>query len=200
MFTQNKAFFISRLWDFLGKWKGYSSKLTKFAQILGNLNNTSEPILVQRFSKIKGYNALTVPILLYGREIWALRRKDKKRLARIKMKFFRRAGCTLRGQKMYEEILEELKGKSVDEKLRTYKSNWLRHVTRMNNNRMPTIMLNYKLKGWRRFGRPLKRLLTRPKQAYRGLTREGCQRIGSSVWNTNHTVVRPIRAVPNVWK
>jgi hypothetical protein len=54
--------------------------------------------------------------------------------------------------------LEELKVKSVDEKLRRYKSNWL-HVTRMNNNRMPKVMLNYRPNARRQLGRPLKRLL-----------------------------------------
>jgi hypothetical protein len=41
-----------------------------------------------------------------------------------------------------EEILEELEVEPIDEKLRIYKSNWLRHVTRMNNNRVSKIMLN----------------------------------------------------------
>jgi hypothetical protein len=36
--------------------------------------------------------------------------------------------------------LEELKVEPVDEKLRRYKSNWLQHVTRMNN-MMQKIML-----------------------------------------------------------
>jgi hypothetical protein len=44
----------------------------------------------------------------------------------------------------------------VDEKLRRYKSNWLRYVTRKNNDRMPKIMLNYTPHGERRLGRPLK--------------------------------------------
>jgi len=44
----------------------------------------------------------------------------------------------------------------ADEKLGTYKSNWLQHVTRKNNDRMPKIMLNYMPYGGRRFGRPLK--------------------------------------------
>jgi hypothetical protein len=30
------------------------------------------------FLRIKAYNALAVPILLYGNEIWALRLRDKK--------------------------------------------------------------------------------------------------------------------------
>jgi hypothetical protein len=45
-----------------------------------------------------------------------------------------------------------------EEKIRRYKSNWLRHVTRMNN-MTPKIMLNYRSNGLRRFVRPLKRLL-----------------------------------------
>jgi len=52
-----------------------------------------------------------------------------------------------------------LKVEPVEEKLRRYKSNWLLHVTRMNNNRMPKIMLNYRPNGQRRLGRLLKRLL-----------------------------------------
>jgi len=46
--------------------------------------------------------------------------------------------------------LEELKVESVG-KQRRYKSNWLRPVTRINN-RMPKIMLNYRLSGWRWLG------------------------------------------------
>ena len=36
-----------------------------------------KPTLVQKFSRIKVYNALAVPTLLYGSEIWTLRKKDK---------------------------------------------------------------------------------------------------------------------------
>jgi hypothetical protein len=48
-----------------------------------------------------------------------------------------------------------------DEKLRRYKSNWLRHATRMNNNRMPKIMLNYRPNGRRQREKPLKETITR---------------------------------------
>jgi hypothetical protein len=64
----------------------------------------------------------------------------------------------LRKDKSNEGILEELKVEPVEEKLRRYKSNCLQHVTRMNNNRMPKIMLTYRPNGRRRLGRPLKRL------------------------------------------
>jgi len=45
---------------------------------LGNLNNNFKPTVVQRFSGIKLYNALAVPILLYGSEIQTLRKNYKK--------------------------------------------------------------------------------------------------------------------------
>jgi len=73
------------------------------------------------------------------------------------MKNFRRtAGYTLLDHKSNEEILEHLKVEPV-EKLRKYKSNWL-HVARVNN-RMPKIMLNYRPRGRRLIGRPLKTLV-----------------------------------------
>jgi hypothetical protein len=49
-----------------------------FAQILGILNITFKPTLVQKSSRIKVYSAVAVPILLYGSEFWTLRKKDKK--------------------------------------------------------------------------------------------------------------------------
>jgi hypothetical protein len=64
--------------------------------------------------------------------------------------------------------LEELKVEPVDEKLRRYKSNWVWHVTRMNNNRMSKILLNYRSNERRRLRRPLKRLLD---EAETGLSR-----------------------------
>jgi hypothetical protein len=61
--------------------------------------------------------------------------------------------------KKNEEILEELNVEPIEEKLRRYKSNLLRFVTRMNNKPMPKIKLNCRANGRRRLGSPLKRLL-----------------------------------------
>jgi hypothetical protein len=49
--------------------KDIQQKIAKFTQILRILNNTFKPTLVQIFSRIKVYNALALPNLLYGREI-----------------------------------------------------------------------------------------------------------------------------------
>ena len=121
-------------------------KLAKFAQILGILNNTSNQ-LGPNFSRMKVYNAPVLHIFLHGSETWTLRKKDKKRLTSIEMKFFRTAGYTLFDHKGMNKFWIELKVEPVNEKLRRYKSNWLRHATRMNNSRMPKIMLNCKPNG-----------------------------------------------------
>jgi hypothetical protein len=55
--------------------KAIQQKLSKFPQILGILN--IKPTLVQKFSRMKMYNAFALPILLYGSEIWTLKKRLK---------------------------------------------------------------------------------------------------------------------------
>ena len=100
-----------------------TKELANFSQILGILNNIFKQTLVQKFSRIKVYNALAFHILLHGSEIWTLRKKKiKNRLTLIKMQIFR---YSFFDHKRNEEILEKLKVEPVDEKLRRYKSNLL---------------------------------------------------------------------------
>jgi hypothetical protein len=73
--------------------------------MLGILNNTFKPILVQKFSSIKVYNALVLQILLFEIEICILRKKDKKLLSSIEMKVFIRTArypfLTTKGMKKF---------------------------------------------------------------------------------------------------
>ena len=59
--------------------------------------------------------------------------------------------------KRNEEIMEEMKIEPADERLGRYKSNFLQHVTRMNNG-MTKILLDYTPNGRRQLGRLFKRL------------------------------------------
>jgi hypothetical protein len=69
-------------------------KLAKFAQELEILNNTFKPVLVQKISRIKVYNAPALPFLLYGSENRTGKKKDEKRLTSIEIKIFRRTAGT----------------------------------------------------------------------------------------------------------
>jgi len=75
--------------------------------------------LVQKFSRITVYNALAVSIILYGSEVWTLKKKGQKRLTSTTMKFFRTAtGYALFGHK---RNFGRVESRTVDEKLRIYK-------------------------------------------------------------------------------
>jgi lipoprotein NlpI len=64
------------------------------------------------------------------------------------MKSFRRAaGAHFLITKRNEEILDELKVAADDDKLRRYKTYWLRHVTRRNSSRMARTVLNGRANG-----------------------------------------------------
>jgi hypothetical protein len=78
-----------------------------------------------------------------------------------------------------------LKVEPADQRLRRYKSNCLRHVTRMNSSRMAKTKLNYRTNGRRRLGRPLKRLLD---EAETGLLRPNWWRIWWW-WNSHQVCV-----------
>jgi hypothetical protein len=68
--------------------KDIQQKLVKFSEILGNLN-TFKPTLFQKSLGINVYNALTLPILLYGSAIWTLGKKIRKQLTSIEKTLFR---------------------------------------------------------------------------------------------------------------
>jgi hypothetical protein len=140
--------------------KDIHSKITNFLQILGLLNNTLKPNVVQISTRLKLYKILALPTLLYGSEIWTIKQCDKNRLRTAEMKYLRRTKrYTLLNHKRNEEILEELHVTPLEDKLRTYRHKWFQHVHRMEDNRLPKQFLDYHPKGRRRPGRPCKRLL-----------------------------------------
>jgi hypothetical protein len=97
--------------------KHIHSKITKFLQILGVLNNKLKPNLVQRNTRLQLYKTLALPALLYGSEIWTIKQCDKNRLRTAEMKYLRRtAGHTLLN---HEGILEELHVTPLEDKLCT---------------------------------------------------------------------------------
>jgi len=61
--------------------------------MLGILKNTFKQTLLQIFSKINAYDALAVPILLYGSEISKLRKKIKT-MTSIEVKYFKTTNGT----------------------------------------------------------------------------------------------------------
>jgi hypothetical protein len=104
-------------------------KITKFLQILGLLNNTLKPNLVQRSTRLKLHITLALPTLLYGSEIWTIKQCDKNWLRTAETKYLlRTAGYTLLNLKRNKEILEELHVTPLEGKLCTYRHKLFQHV------------------------------------------------------------------------
>ena len=66
------------------------------------------------------------------------------------------AGYTLLDKK-HNEIRTELKTYNVKDKINQIRTNWLQHVERMSQNRLPQILLQYQPKGRRNVGHPITR-------------------------------------------
>ena len=137
-----------------------TNKTTKFLQIIGIINKTFKPSQVQKHTRLKIYNTLAIPTLLYGCETWAIRRKDESRITAAEMKFLRRtAKYTWQDHKRNEDILTELKVVPALEKIYDYRNKWSQHVDRMTRSRLPNLIVQYKPRGVRNQGRPLRRIL-----------------------------------------
>jgi hypothetical protein len=105
-------------------------------------------------------------------ENWTVKSKDKSRLTAAEMRFmWKTAKYTYRDHKANEEISNELKITSILDRITSYKSDWIQHVSRTPRSRLPNLLTKYASRGVKTQGIPLKRLLdewdlNRPAMAY----------------------------------
>ena len=129
-------------------------------KIIGILDNVFRPQKTLKKTRIKLYNTLALPVLLYGSETWTIKARDARRIAAAEMKYMRRTvGYMWTDYKPNAQIAKELKITQILDKLLEYKKNWIQHVNRMPRNRLPRVMKRFSPTGRRNHGRPLKRLL-----------------------------------------
>ena len=56
------------------------NKLHKYLKITGIINNGFIPQKTLTKTRIKLYNTLTLPVLLYGSETWTIKARDARRI------------------------------------------------------------------------------------------------------------------------
>jgi hypothetical protein len=135
-------------------------KLNNYLKITGILNNVFRPQKTVKKTRIKLYNTLTLPVLLYGSDIWTVKGRDASRISAAEMKCMTgKTGYTWTDYKTNTQIAKELKITPILDKLLEYKRNWIQHVNRMLRNRLPRVMKNYSPTGRRNCGKTLRRLL-----------------------------------------
>ena len=106
----------------------------------------------------KIYNTPVLHTFLYGSENWTLTALQRRRIEAALMKLLRPlAGHTLYDHKTNDYIRRELLITGILDKIDEYRRNWLSHLQRMPQNRIPLKSYRYRPQGKRTIGRPKKR-------------------------------------------
>ena len=104
------------------------------------------------------YNPPVLPTFLYASENWTLTALQRRRIEAAEMKLLRPlAGYTLYDHKTNDYIRRELRIAGILDKTDGYRRNWLSHLQRMPQNRIPLKSYHYRPQGRRTIGRPKKR-------------------------------------------
>ena len=87
-------------------------------------------------TKVRAYQTLVMPVLLYGAETWTVTQHDIRRLKSFQMRCLRNIlGITLWNRVRNSDILERTAVLPVEEQLRQRRLQWFGHVWRMPTNR-----------------------------------------------------------------
>jgi hypothetical protein len=106
---------------------------------------------------LKIYNTLVLPTFLNGSENWTLTASQRRRIEAAEMKLLRPLAGTLNDNKTNDSIRRELQTKSILDETDEYRWNWLLHLPRMPQNRIPLKLYHYRPQGRRTIERPKKR-------------------------------------------
>ena len=142
-----------------GKELDIDNKLHNYLKITGILNNVFRPQKTLKKTRIKLYNTLALPVLLYGSKTWTIKARDARRITAAEVRYMRTAGYTWTDYKTNTQITKEFKITQILDKLLEYKRKWIQYVNRMPRNILPRVMKHYSPTGRRNHSRPLKRLL-----------------------------------------
>ena len=108
---------------------------------------------VRRETILKLYNTLVLPTFSYGSENWTLTASQRWRIEAAEMKLLRPlASYTFYDYKTNKSIRRELQTDSILDKIDEYRRNWLAHIQRMPQNRIPLKSYLYSPQGKRQLG------------------------------------------------
>jgi hypothetical protein len=101
---------------------------------------------------------MAIPTLLYGSDCWTLTKRQKSRLEAAEMRFLTSvAGYRLIDHRRNEDIREGIQIIDINSRIKDYQIKCLQRLERMEQNRIPKLLLNYKPRGRRDQGRPCRR-------------------------------------------
>ena len=133
-----------------------TKKINRFQGICGTITkHLKKP---RTDTEMKFYKVVARPKLLYGSETWVTAERDMTRLEAAEMHFLRSVRVYTGLDRIRSEIItKELEISGIQDVRFKYKQNWINHLARTDNTRLPKHALNYKPRGRRDRGRTRKR-------------------------------------------
>ena len=155
------------------------SRLLLASTALGKLQKVWSDKDITLSTKLRLLNALVYPVLLYGSEIWTIKKNDLKKLVAFEMRCYRKVlNITWKDKIRNEDVLLRIssckfKPKRILARITESQLSWFDHVCRMSNMRLPKRILMEIVPGTNRQGRDGKMisLLTAPSSRLTGMLR-----------------------------
>jgi len=92
---------------------------------------------------MKFYKVVARPSLLCGSETWVTTQRDMTRLETAEMRLLRSVTGYTRLDKIRSEVIKkEVEISGIQDVRLTYKQNWINHIERMDDTRLPKHALN----------------------------------------------------------
>ena len=133
-----------------------NNRIAKANNIYYQLNHT---ILgkkeINTKTKIQVYNTIYVPTLIYGSESWTINKRVESRITASEMKCLRKIhGVTRKDKIRNQNIRLQLQTKPLIDNIHVRSLQWLGHITRMSEERLPKRVMEARPIGTRSKGRP----------------------------------------------
>ena len=157
------------------------SRLLLVSTALGKLQKVWSDKDITLSTKLCLLNALAYPVLLYGSEIWTIKKNDLKKLVAFEMRCYRKVlNITWKDKIRNEDVLLSIsscksKPKRILARITESQLSWFGHVCRISNMRLPKRILMEMVPGTNRQGRDGKviLLLAAPSSRLIGMLRIG---------------------------
>jgi hypothetical protein len=106
--------------------------------------------------RVKVFETMVVPVLMYGSECWTMRKQDEQRILVAEMSWLRKILGVSRIQHIRNDDIRKKMGIQVTavDRIKARRLQWFGHVSRMGDSRVPYLALHMKVDGQRSSGRP----------------------------------------------
>ena len=130
----------------------FDEKINRFQGICGTIKKHLKKTRTD--TQMKLYKVVARPSLMYCSETWVTTKRDLTRLEAAEMRFLRSVTGYTRLDKIRSEVIrKELEIFGIQDMRLKHKQNWINHLERTDNTRLPKHALNYKPRGRRDRGR-----------------------------------------------